>query len=83
MVPGPLCRLITLESDLYVPGRHAFATLIHQAQAPWSKKLHMTLLDIHPSVIAKLLIIFRLLEQAGSATGAEEAELYMTLAGLS
>lgn len=43
----------------------------------------MTLLDIHPSVVAKLLIIFRLLEQAGSAKGAEEAELYMTLAGLS
>ncbi|KAH6889594.1 hypothetical protein BKA70DRAFT_1329301 [Coprinopsis sp. MPI-PUGE-AT-0042] len=64
-------------------GRHAFATLIHQAQAQWTKNLHMTLLDIHPSVIAKLLIIFRLLEQVGSATGAEEAELYMTLAGLS
>jgi hypothetical protein len=70
-------------SKSYSTGRHAFATLIHQAQAQWSKNLHMTLLDIHPSITAKLLITFRLLEQAASATGTEEAELYMTLVGLS
>jgi hypothetical protein len=44
--------------------------------------MHLTLLDIHPSVIAKLLIIFELMKEAQNAKGNDEAEIYMTLASL-
>ncbi|KAH6899383.1 hypothetical protein BKA70DRAFT_1314260 [Coprinopsis sp. MPI-PUGE-AT-0042] len=61
-------------------GRHAFATLIHAAREDITENLHLTLLDIHPVPIAKLLLIFYLLNEIDNASSEDDKlELMATL----
>jgi hypothetical protein len=61
-------------------GRHGFATLIDFGQSLCSKRFHLTLIDIHPSSIARILLILQLLQNIRSTKDAnEKMELYATV----
>ncbi|KAH6889592.1 hypothetical protein BKA70DRAFT_1329294 [Coprinopsis sp. MPI-PUGE-AT-0042] len=63
-------------------GRNVFATFLHATRQPITRHLHLTLLDIHPSVIAKLLVMLELMKQAQDAKGNEQSEIFMSLVSL-
>ncbi|KAH6899382.1 hypothetical protein BKA70DRAFT_1314259 [Coprinopsis sp. MPI-PUGE-AT-0042] len=63
-------------------GRNVFATFLHATRQPITRHLHLTLLDIHPSVIAKLLVMLELMKQAQGAKGNEQSEIFMSLVSL-
>ncbi|KAH6888964.1 hypothetical protein BKA70DRAFT_1442577 [Coprinopsis sp. MPI-PUGE-AT-0042] len=61
-------------------GRHAFATIVDFGSSKCSKRLHLTLFDVHPSSAAKLVVIFQLLHDIRTSKDPEEkTELYATL----
>ncbi|KAH6889593.1 hypothetical protein BKA70DRAFT_1329295 [Coprinopsis sp. MPI-PUGE-AT-0042] len=60
--------------------RHVFATVIHAASQPFANHVHMTLVDIHPVQLAKIiLIVYLLLEIEKSGREEERTEIYAAI----
>ncbi|TFK16540.1 hypothetical protein FA15DRAFT_662075, partial [Coprinopsis marcescibilis] len=62
------------------PARHVFGALIQAAFQGWTNKWYMTLVEINPASIARILIIFELFSAIGEAKNEEEKdEIFATL----
>ncbi|TFK18178.1 hypothetical protein FA15DRAFT_660903 [Coprinopsis marcescibilis] len=60
--------------------RHVLSTIIEGATLQWTDKWHFTLIEVHPFMFARLLVMFDLMEAARRETGLEASdEIYATL----